>query len=74
MEPIVVFGAGLVLYCGYVAAVDTWRDWRRSRVKVRATVKAAVKASSHQRRALCAAAGRAGAAAARWQVPAKGSA
>ncbi|GFE56874.1 hypothetical protein AOG1_07530 [Geobacter sp. AOG1] len=70
MEPIVVFGAGLVLYCGYLAAMDTWRDWRRSRVKVRATVRAI----SHRRRSLCVAAGRAGAAAARWQVPAKGSA
>lgn len=74
MEPIVVFGAGLVLYCGYVAAVDSWRDWRRGRVKVRATVKAAVRASSQRRRSFCTATGRAGAAAARWQVPAKGSA
>ncbi len=73
MEPIVVFGAGLVLYCGYLAAVDTWRDRRRSRVKVRAAVKEAVKVTSHRRRSLCAAAGRAGAVAARWQVPAKGS-
>ena len=74
MEPIVVFGAGLVLYCGYLAAVDTWRDWRRSRVKVRAAIKSAVKVTSHRRRSLCAAAGRAGGAAVRWPVPAKGSA
>jgi hypothetical protein len=28
MEPLVVFGALLVVYCGYLAILDTVRDWK----------------------------------------------
>ena len=28
MEPLVVFGALLVAYCGYLAVLDTVRDWK----------------------------------------------
>ena len=28
MEPLVVFGVFLVAYCGYLAVLDTIRDWK----------------------------------------------
>jgi len=32
MEPLVVFGALLVMYCGYLAFLDTLRDWKTRRL------------------------------------------
>lgn len=29
MEPLVFFGACLVIYCGYLSALDATRAWRR---------------------------------------------
>ncbi len=29
MEPLVIFGAFLVIYCGYLSALDAVRVWRR---------------------------------------------
>ncbi len=48
MEPLVIFGAGLVIYCGYLAAIDEMRDLKRFFAKLRAacgtkTAKAAKK-------------------------------
>ncbi len=37
MEPLVVFGAGLVIYCGYVAAIDEIRLFKRCYAKHRAS-------------------------------------
>ncbi len=37
MEPLVVFGAGLVIYCGYLAAIDEIRDVKRCWTKRRAS-------------------------------------
>ncbi len=37
MEPLVVFGAGLVIYCGYLAAMDEIRDLKRCWAKRRAS-------------------------------------
>ncbi len=28
MEPLVIFGAGLVIYCGYLAFLDSSKAWR----------------------------------------------
>jgi len=28
MEPLVIFGAGLVVYCGYLALQDSCKAWR----------------------------------------------
>jgi len=28
MEPLVIFGAGLVIYCGYLALLDSCKAWR----------------------------------------------
>jgi hypothetical protein len=35
MEPLVLFGAGLVVYCGYLALLDEMHDIRRSYAKSR---------------------------------------
>lgn len=36
MEPLVVFGAGLVIYCGYLAVMDEIRDAKRCYAKRKA--------------------------------------
>lgn len=36
MEPLVLFGVGLVVYCGYLALLDEIQDFRRSYAKSRA--------------------------------------
>lgn len=36
MEPLVVFGAGLVIYCGYLAVMDEIRDAKRCFAKRKA--------------------------------------
>jgi hypothetical protein len=45
MEPLVLFGAGLVVYCGYLAVMDEVTDLKRSlaRSGVKRRQKAAVK-------------------------------
>ncbi len=72
MEPLVVFGAALVVWCAGIAFVDLRRDRLAAQPasKKKAPVKAAVRGS----RSSAAAPGRGGAAAARWPVPAGGSA
>ena len=47
MEPLVVFGACLVIWCGYLAASDAVREWgtvRRKSPAKRAVMKKRVKA------------------------------
>jgi hypothetical protein len=73
MEPIVIFAAGVVFYCGWLTVRDDLREWRRSRF---ARKMKKVVASRQQRlgRLRAAAAGRADGVAAHWPMPAKGSA
>lgn len=47
MEPLVVFGALLVVYCGYWAAVDAVRDWQ---IRKPATRGNTVRQAQRQRR------------------------
>ncbi len=35
MEPLVIFGAGLVVYCGYLSIVDEIRVWKKSYARLR---------------------------------------
>ena len=72
MEPLVLFGAALVIYCGYIAVTDELRGWRRARGRSPATgpqpakrEKAGVPFSVR---------GRAGGAGGRWPAPLGGSA
>ncbi len=50
MEPLVIFGAGLVVYCGYLSIADEIRVWKKSYARQRIadrkkTAKAARKAA-----------------------------
>jgi len=36
MEPLVIFGAGLVIYCGYLAMLDSTKAWRTCRMEAAA--------------------------------------
>lgn len=36
MEPLVIFGAGLVVYCGYLAMLDSTKAWRTCRTETTA--------------------------------------
>jgi len=51
MEPLVIFGAGLVIYCGYLAAIDEIRDFKRcySRHKASRGTRMAKSAKNHAR-------------------------
>ncbi len=71
MEPMVIFGAGLVVYCGYLSLQDALRDWQRERGGKCA---AGAKKASHaaRRPAIFSAPGRGGAGVARWQAPSGG--
>ncbi len=35
MEPLVIFGAGLVIYCGYLSIMDEIRAWKKSDARQR---------------------------------------
>jgi len=72
MEPIVVFGVALVAWGAYICIVDMIRD--RAPARIAKKEKAPAKAPVRGRRRPAAAPGRGGAAAARWPVPAEGSA
>lgn len=36
MEPLVIFGAGLVIYCGYLTLLDSSKAWRVRRLETAA--------------------------------------
>ncbi len=79
MEPIVIFAAGLVVYCGWLALLATARDKGRGRVNgvvktVDRSTSALERGSLNRRRALCAAARPGGGGAGRWPARVKGSA
>jgi hypothetical protein len=74
MEPMVIFVAGLVVYCGWLALLDMARGRARGVVKtVDRSTSALERGSLKRRRALCAAARPEGDAAGRWPAPVKGS-
>ena len=79
MEAMVIFAAGLVVYCGWLALLDTARDKGLGRARgvvktVDGSTSALERGSLKRRRALCGASRPEGGAAARWPAPAKGSA
>jgi len=47
MEPLVIFGAGLVVYCGYLAMLDSTKAWRTCRMET-----AAKRASTKKQRVI----------------------
>ena len=79
MEPMVIFAAGLVVYCGWLALLDTALAKGRSRARgaaksVDRSPSPLERGSLKRRRDLCGAARPEGAAAGRWPAPVKGSA
>ncbi|RQW85158.1 MAG: hypothetical protein EHM79_12400 [Geobacter sp.] len=53
MEPLVIFSAGLVVYCGYLAILDSTKTWRVSCMETatkRAPAKKRHAVSGRQRR------------------------
>ncbi len=48
MEPLVIFGAGLVVYCGYLTIMDEIRAWKKGEARQRISVrKTTVKTARH---------------------------
>ncbi len=75
MEPLVIFGAGLVIYCGFIALFDTVRDFRQKPDPAKEKCPARAKVYQFRKRsAPPAAAGREDGAAARWRAPRASSA
>lgn len=70
MEPITLAGAGIVVYCGYLALQDDLRSWRRFREGCRKRREE----RKPEPRQEAAAAGRADASAVRWPALSGGSA
>ncbi len=74
MEPIVIFGAFLVVFCGYIALVDVFRDLGRYRATIVREAAAIRRRRQAMRRPIFSASRREGGGAARWQAPLRGSA
>ncbi len=74
MEPLVIFGAGLVIYCGFITLYDTARDFRQKPDPAKEKAPARARVYQFRKKSLPAAAGRGGGAAARWRVPRASSA
>ncbi len=73
MEPMVIFGAALVVYCGYIALADALRDLRRGRPTASGETAAIRRRRPAVRRPIFSASRRAGGGVARWQGPLTGS-
>ncbi len=74
MEPLVIFGAGLVIYCGFIALYDIVRDFRQKPDPAKEKTPATAKVYQFRKKSSPAAAGRGGGAAARWREPRASSA
>ncbi len=74
MEPMVIFSAGLVVFCGYIALMDAAHDQRRSRAAI-AKKEAAEKRRIRKvrQRLIFSAPHREGGAGERWPGPLTGS-
>ena len=74
MEPMVIFSAGLVVYCGYLALIDAIRDGERDKETAQDAAKESGAVPAARSGATSATSRRAGGAAARWPRPLTGSA
>ncbi len=73
MEPIVIFSAGLVVFCGYIALVDAVNDMKRSRAAVKKGAVEKRRLRAGMRRPIFSAHRREGGAGVRWRGPLAGS-
>ena len=73
MEPMVIFSAGLVVYCGYIALIDAARDLRLGKVISKKEAAEKRRIRTVRRRLIFSARRREGGAGARWPRPLTGS-
>jgi hypothetical protein len=73
MEPMVIFSAGLVMYCGYIALVDVVRDGWCGKVKAERSDRKKRRTRAAKERVIAAAAGRGGGGGGHWPRPLAGS-
>lgn len=73
MEPMVIFSAGLVIYCGILALADALRDMRRGAFKGKSGARGRSPVDSGKRRVIFSARRRGGAGGAHWPRPLAGS-
>ena len=73
MEPMVIFSAGLVVFCGYIALVDAVRDRQRAKVITKKEAVGKRRCRTVRRRLIFSAPRREGGGGARWPGPLTGS-
>jgi len=73
MEPMVIFGAGLVVYCGYIALADAGRDRRSAKVITKNEEAKKRRIRTVRRRLISSTPRRAGGGGAHWPGPLTGS-
>ncbi len=73
MEPMVIFSAGLVVFCGYIALVDAVNDLKRGKAAVKKGTMEKRRCRAGMRRPIFSAHRREDGADARWQGPLAGS-
>ena len=73
MEPMVIFSAGLVVFCGYIALVDAVHDRQAAKVITKKEATAKRRTRTVRRRLIFSAPRRAGGGGARWPGPLTGS-
>jgi hypothetical protein len=74
MEPMVIFSAGMAMYCGYIALVDAVRDRQSGKVKAERPDRETRRTRATRKRVISAAAGREGGGGGHWPRPLTGSA
>jgi hypothetical protein len=73
MEPMVIFSAGLVVFCGYIALVDAVNDWHGGRVAAKKENGGKRQIRTVRRRLTFSAQRRAGGGGRHWPRPLTGS-
>ena len=73
MEPMVIFSAGLVVFCGYIALVDAARDRRRAKVITKKEAAGKRRIRTVRLRLIYSAPHQEGGGGARWPGPLSGS-
>ncbi len=73
MELIVIFSAGLVVFCGYIALVDAVNDLKRGKAAVTQKLTEKRRHRARTRRPIFSAHRRGGGGVARWQAPLRDS-
>ncbi len=73
MEPLVIFSAGLVVFCGYIALIDAINDLKHGKAAVKKEVAEKRRYRARTRQPIFSAHRREGGAGVHWQGPLAGS-